>query len=119
MPGPTQIIGALGEDEAATYLQSAGYSIEARNFFTPFGELDLVAWHGETLVFVEVKAFEWPLRGGDPAENVHWNKQRKLVKAATLYLSKKKKHPFCRFDVITIIRHPTLKLVHYVGAFVA
>ena len=119
MPGPTQIIGALGEDEAADYLQSAGYHIEARNFFTPFGELDLVAWDGETLVFVEVKAFEWPLRGGSPADNVHWNKQRKLVRAATLYLAKKKKHPFCRFDVITIIRNPILKLEHYVGAFTA
>lgn len=119
MPGPTQLIGALGESEAAEFLQSAGFRIEARNFFTTFGEIDIVAWDKETLVFVEVKAFEWPLRGGDPAENVHYNKQRKIVKAARVYLSRKKKHPYCRFDVVTVIRNPTLKLEHYVGAFTA
>jgi putative endonuclease len=119
MPGPTQVIGALGETEAAGYLQGAGFRIEARNFFTPFGELDIVAWDGETLVFVEVKAFEWPLRGGGPAENVHYNKQRKIAKAAGVYLKRMKKHPYCRFDVVTVIRNPILKLEHYVGAFTA
>src|SRR4051794_13247196 len=48
--------GRYGEDAAAEYLRRRGYEILARNVRTSFGELDLVALDGETVVFVEVKA---------------------------------------------------------------
>ncbi len=104
MPAPTQAFGAWGESEAVRFLEKAGYRIEARNFFTRLGELDIVAWDKDTLVFVEVKAFDYAMPSSHPGDNVHASKQRKLIKTATLYLNKfKQQPPLCRFDVITLI----------------
>ncbi|MDD5564192.1 MAG: YraN family protein, partial [Thermoanaerobaculaceae bacterium] len=44
-----------GETVAALLLRLKGYRIEARNWRCPLGEIDIVAWDGTTLVFVEVK----------------------------------------------------------------
>src|SRR5689334_10298633 len=47
--------GAIGEQAAAQLLARRGYEILARNFRTRYGELDLVAIDGSTLVFCEVR----------------------------------------------------------------
>ena len=117
MASPTQVKGQWAEAESVKYLQAKGWRIVERNFFTQFGELDIVAYDKDTLVFVEVKSFDYPYQGTDPAENVHYGKQRKLIKTAKVYLTRLKRHPFCRFDVITLIRYPELRLEHHVGAF--
>ena len=49
-------IGNQGEKIAAAYLESKGYRILEQNYHTRFGEIDLVAQEGDSLVFVEVKA---------------------------------------------------------------
>src|SRR5689334_17626740 len=53
----TRALGRRGEDIAHRYLQREGMTVVARNYRTATGagEIDLVAWHGDTLVFVEVK----------------------------------------------------------------
>ena len=51
-------IGLRGEDIAREHLEALGFSIVSRNFRTRFGEIDLVAKDGDTIVFVEVKARE-------------------------------------------------------------
>lgn len=66
------------------------------------GELDLVAWEGPTLVFVEVKG-----RASDslaaPAEAVDARKRGRLVSAAAAYLARLEGgEPPCRFDVVTV-----------------
>ncbi len=48
--------GREAEDHAARYLESEGYTILARRHRTPAGEVDLIAFDGEVLAFVEVKA---------------------------------------------------------------
>ena len=48
--------GREAEDRAARYLESEGYTILARRHRTPAGEVDLIAFDGEVLAFVEVKA---------------------------------------------------------------
>jgi putative endonuclease len=48
--------GAAGEEAAAQMLSALGYTIVERNFRTKYGELDLVAVDGGTLVFCEVRA---------------------------------------------------------------
>ena len=50
-----QLLGKQGEDFAATYLAKHGFHIIARNFKARYGELDIIALEGKTLVFVEVK----------------------------------------------------------------
>lgn len=51
----TKSKGHRGEAIAAAFLESRGYRILARNYRTPFGEADLIALDGRTLVIVEVK----------------------------------------------------------------
>ena len=51
-----QQLGARSERLAERFLTSHGYRIEARNVRYPVGELDLVAWDGDTLCFIEVRA---------------------------------------------------------------
>ncbi len=89
---------------AAAFLTKRGYKIVEKNFRCPFGEIDLIAWEGETLVFVEVKArsgaqFGWP------ADAVTAQKQAKINRVALAYLQKKKDvTPLCRFDVVGIVK---------------
>jgi len=53
--GYRKTLGDWGEEVASDYLEKLGYKILARNFFTRFGELDLVAIKDHVLYFVEVK----------------------------------------------------------------
>jgi putative endonuclease len=50
-----QALGAFGETYAAYFLQRQGYRIIARNVRYRVGEIDIVAYHGADLVFIEVK----------------------------------------------------------------
>ena len=50
-----QTIGRWGEGIAALFLQEKGYEILQRNVRTPYGELDIIARCGATIVFIEVK----------------------------------------------------------------
>jgi putative endonuclease len=80
-----QRLGRRGEEIAAAYLGEQGYSILARNWRCPAGELDIVARQGETLVFVEVRARRGD-RFGTPEQSVTPAKQAKLVELAQTYL---------------------------------
>ena len=111
-------LGDWGEAEAARHLESRGLRILGRQVRTAKGEIDLVAEDGDTLVFVEVKAFEKAEAGEDPAQNVHALKQRRLGLAARAYLARYEQEPYCRFDVITLVRRPVLHIEHHVGAFI-
>jgi putative endonuclease len=47
-------LGEAGEEIALSHLQRRRFLLLARNFRTPRGEVDLIAFHGDTLVFVEI-----------------------------------------------------------------
>lgn len=96
-------IGANYEKIAGEYLQTKGYEIIEYNFYSRFGEIDIVAKQNGYYVFVEVKYRENKEKG-HPLEAVSVNKQRTISKSAAYYL--KKKH-LCeqpvRFDVVGIL----------------
>ena len=50
-----KLIGQMGERIASKYLSAKGYRILERNFFSRYGERDIIALDGKELVFVEVK----------------------------------------------------------------
>lgn len=87
-------LGRKGEELAAAFLIQSGFQIVASNFTVPVGrnrrdavvnvEIDLVAYEGPTLCFVEVKtrASDW---FADPAANVDLRKQRQIMRAARAY----------------------------------
>ncbi|MBN7795366.1 YraN family protein [Parahaliea mediterranea] len=89
------------EELAAQWLRARGWEIVARNVRFRGGELDIVALDGGHLVFVEVRQRSNPRYTG-AAASVGRDKQRRLVRAASLFLQR---HPRwanrpCRFDVI-------------------
>lgn len=93
--------GRQGEALAETFLEQKGYRILERNFQSPFGEIDLVASHQKTLVFVEVKARR-DHSFGFPEESVNRRKKMKLAKLASWYLLRFPRFPQVRFDVLAI-----------------
>lgn len=99
--GDLHRLGSAGEAHAARLLEQRGHRILDRNFRCPQGELDLVTWHRNTLVFVEVRARQ---KDADvhPLETILPSKQKKIVRAANWFLSRKWKQalPDCRFDVV-------------------
>ncbi|MEW6338010.1 MAG: YraN family protein [Acidobacteriota bacterium] len=107
-----------GESLAAAWLRLKGYRIEARNWRCAAGEIDLIAWDGDTLVFVEVKARAGRTAGA-PEEAVDRRKQERLVRLAEIYLSRLgDQAPECRFDVIAVEGSGALpRLRHLKAAF--
>jgi putative endonuclease len=93
--------GAEAEELAARLLANRGLVVVARNYRTRFGEVDLVARDGATLVFVEVRARRWAAFGG-AAGSVDTRKQKRIVAAARHYLARLGTEPPCRFDVVTL-----------------
>jgi putative endonuclease len=77
-------LGKMGEKLALTYLRGLGYKILESNYRQRFGEIDIVADDGGTLVFVEVKT-RIGRRHGAPSEAVTLQKQRQLSKVALAY----------------------------------
>jgi putative endonuclease len=99
-------LGKAGEDCACRELERRGYAILARRYRCRFGEIDIVAREGETVVFVEVKA-RTSSRFGEPAEAVTLHKQTRVVAIAEEYLARHRlRQARCRFDVVAISFSP-------------
>jgi putative endonuclease len=96
------LLGQEGERLAANYLVKEGYSIIERNYRYHRNEIDIIARHGRTLCFVEVKT-RLSSAKGHPAEAVTLQKQHEIIKAARAYLAFCADGEFdCRFDVIAV-----------------
>jgi len=96
-------IGKKGEDIAEKYLKSCGYQILEKNFYTRFGEIDLIAKENTEIVFVEVKTRK-NKKHGEPQEAVNFFKQKNLIRTARQYLQKQKsEEQDWRIDVIAIL----------------
>ena len=95
-------LGARGEDIAANYLKDLGYSIIARNYRTRYGEIDIIARLGETLVFTEVKTRR-TTAFGPPSAAVGSRKQAQISRVAMEYIARVKHRRSARFDVIAIL----------------
>lgn len=96
-----RLLGQWGEDRAADFLTARGYRLLARNYHSPYGEIDLIAENGDYLIFVEVKLRK-NARYGTPAEAVSRQKRERLRSTALLYLQEHETELQPRFDVIEI-----------------
>ncbi len=97
-----KLLGKAGEDRAAQFLSRRGYRILERNYRTRNGEIDLIALHEGTVVFVEVKTRTSDAYGA-PELAVTPRKQQRMIKAALGYIKYQKLHQVpCRFDVVAI-----------------
>jgi putative endonuclease len=84
------------------YLRSAGYRVVASSYRTQDGEVDIIAWDGEVLVFIEVKSLS---ASGSPEDAVGRRKRQRIIRAAKTYIMKRRLHEKpCRFDVLAVVR---------------
>lgn len=122
-PESTRSLGDLGERIAAKYLESKGYRLVIANFKVPIGrnansaqvtgEIDIIAFEGKTLCFVEVKTRSSDTFAG-PLSAVNLRKQRQIIRTARVYRRifgiRDIGH---RYDVVTIVmgNEPVIELV--------
>jgi putative endonuclease len=109
-----QRLGRLGEQLAAEHLERLGFDILERNYRTRWGELDLVAFDGTTLVFCEVKTRRRGPMGVPPLEAVHRRKRAQVRSMAGRWLSERRDRPYAaglRFDAIGVTLDPAGRLV--------
>ena len=115
--------GERGEREALFYLRRMGYIVVAQRWKSAklWGDVDLIAWDGEWLCFVEVKTRSG--RNGIAAESaVNHDKQEMLRKMARAYLrglpKKLREDVAARFDVVSVYLLPSgVEFQLFRGAF--
>jgi putative endonuclease len=105
--------GERGEAAAFFYLRRKGLTVVARRWNEgPLpGDLDLIAWDGDVLCFVEVKT-RTSKDVATASEAVDWNKRKTLRRLAAAYLlhlpggDDPEARPETRFDIVTVYELP-------------
>ncbi len=114
-------LGSVGERLAAEHLERLGFAIAARNHRTRWGELDLIAYDDERIVFCEVKTRR--LGSATPFEGLRDAQCRRLRRMAAAWLNDEPHRPHApelRFDAIGVTIDATGRLValeHLENAF--
>ncbi len=107
-------IGALGEQLACRYLEEQGYEVLERNWRHAKHELDIIARNKQYLVIVEVKTRS-SVDHGQPEEAVKKGKRGRIIKAANAYAQTSGTDLALRFDLVSIILHPSGKpYIHHI-----
>lgn len=123
MADPRRQIGASGEDAAAERLASIGCEVLERNARTRFGELDIVALDGRTLVFVEVKALRGSgrTRAEQALESIGARKRLQVRRLARAWLAERPSpgpYTQIRFDAMGVaVGQSRTEVVHIPAAF--
>jgi putative endonuclease len=95
-------LGKSGEDVAIEYLKKKKFKIVNRGFRFLRGEIDIIAYDGDTLVFIEVKTRK-SIEFSHPEESVTPAKRKQLRRVAQGYLLRNQIQDVeCRFDVISL-----------------
>ena len=94
--------GTIGENKVAIYLVQHNYQILERNYYTRFGELDIIAKKGNRIHIIEVKLLkkEWINSG----YKINRTKRRRMVNCTYIFMDRYKlRDAFYQFDLITIV----------------
>lgn len=106
--------GILGEDIAAKYLINNGYHIIKRNVRSKMGEIDIIAYDGGVLCFIEVKTRTSTVFGR-PSEAVDFRKRKKLKMLSQMFLVNNKLSCDSRFDVVEVLLNKNDKNVNEIN----
>jgi putative endonuclease len=103
MIAPHLLQGRKGERIACRFLLRQGFDVLARRYRSRSGELDIIAFEKETLVFVEVKARS-SKKFGEPWEFVDWQKQQILRRTAEGFIADHDLGQYAyRFDIVSVV----------------
>lgn len=96
-------VGTRYEAQAAAYLEGQGYEVVAKNYRTPYAEIDLILRKDSMWIFCEVK-YRKDQRYGGPLEAVDDRKQNRISHAALHFYARNgyNQQMSCRFDVVAI-----------------
>lgn len=123
-PRPEHLVtGERGETLALFHLRERGYTVVARRWRSARlkGDLDLVAWDGDTLVIFEVKTRT--ARDRAPAETAVDTEKRRMLSRMALAYRRRLPEPWrelvpLRFDVLSVYDLPTgPEFEHIANAF--
>ena len=109
-----KITGNAGEQKACDYLITQGYTILERNWRTKGGEVDIIAFKSDTIVFVEVKTL--PNGTFDMIQReLNYQKRERILKTSKRFLLNHRQYSnsYIRFDVI-VIDMPGLEPVYHI-----
>ena len=98
--------GRRSEMDGASYLRSLGFRVIASRYRIRDGEVDLIAWDGDQLVFVEVKSRR---SNAPPEDAVGFRKQQRVIRAARSYRRRYRLECTYRYDVLAISVLPNQK----------
>ncbi|MDP2641612.1 MAG: YraN family protein [Candidatus Yanofskybacteria bacterium] len=107
-------VGKRGEMLARKYLEGKGYKILEQNYKTKRGEVDIIAKHNDTLVFVEVRTKRHE-QFGTPEDTINYHKKRKMMLNAKAYTVRSKHNGLFRIDAICAImtEYGVARITHY------
>ena len=96
-------LGVLGEDIASNFLKANGVEIIIRNYFTKFGEIDIIGIEKKTIIFIEVKLRK-SFKYGEPLESINSKKLMRIKNSADFFLSENSLFDSydCRFDIVCL-----------------
>jgi putative endonuclease len=94
----TRKIGNIAEERVSKYLKTKGYKIIDRNFYTKFGEIDIIAYKDGVFHFIEVKSG----RSFEPIYNITPKKLQRIIKSVYVYLKKKNINSAYCIDAIIV-----------------
>jgi len=99
----TTAIGRWAEQQVADYLQARGVAVVVQNYRCREGEIDIVGFHEDTLLFIEVRYRKTQFYG-TAAESIDYRKQQRIFLTAQHFLQQ---HPQwqdspCRFDAVIV-----------------
>lgn len=109
--------GKKGERLAREFLFHNGYTILEYNFRNKIGEIDIIAYKDNILIFIEVKS-RTNLNYGYPYEAVNYKKQKKIINTSISYIKYKNiKNKQLRYDIIEVYLTNPSKINHIEDAF--
>ena len=123
---PKRIIGNFGEKTAQKYLKKNGYKILETSYIAFGAEIDIIAKKDNVIAFIEVKTrtvSDFPCIEERPSSAVTPEKQRKIIRAASDYITRNPGEHYNRFDVIEVYtrldgtRRRLLQVMHLENTF--
>jgi putative endonuclease len=105
-------IGNIAEEKAVLFLEKKEYKIVEKNFYSRFGEIDIIAFKNDVYHFIEVKSGD----SFEPIYNITPSKLQKIIKTINLYLKKHKINKPYQIDAI-IVKNNNIEMIENISMF--